>query len=91
MKPYASSPACFALQILAQASRAGTKALREGEMRFQQLETHLQLIGRLRTGCSNIRECPRLPCLSNARSHNRSGLRVESRSIWIPPLACLLR
>jgi hypothetical protein len=30
IKRYTSSPACLALQILAQASRAGTKALREG-------------------------------------------------------------
>ena len=33
MKRYTSSPACFALQILAQAPRAGTKALREGYAR----------------------------------------------------------
>ena len=33
IKRYTSSPACFALQILAQASCAGTKALREGYAR----------------------------------------------------------
>lgn len=33
MKRHTSSPACFALQILAQAPRAGTKALREGYAR----------------------------------------------------------
>jgi hypothetical protein len=33
MKRYTSSPACFALQVLAQAPRAGTKALREGYAR----------------------------------------------------------
>ena len=33
IKRYTSSPACFALQILAQAPRAGTKALREGYAR----------------------------------------------------------
>jgi hypothetical protein len=34
LKRYISSPACFALQILAQAPRAGTKALREGYARM---------------------------------------------------------
>src|SRR5271154_914687 len=33
IKRYTSGPACFALQILAQAPRAGTKALREGYAR----------------------------------------------------------
>jgi hypothetical protein len=33
IKRCTSSPACFALQILAQAPRAGTKALREGYAR----------------------------------------------------------